>query len=146
LKLAFLVSTINLSPQQLREAADLQEKILALQAELNELLGGEATVAAPVVLNPSVAATAKSAHGSKNGRKKRTMTASWKKALSLAAKARWAREKGAKPASELEEKPARRKISAAGRAAMAAAGRARWAKVRGEKKKAKAASKLEVPF
>ena len=135
---------MNLSPQQLREAADLQEKILALQAELKELLGGEATVPAPAVIGASVAA--EPARGSKNGRKKRTMTAAWKKALSLAAKARWAREKGAKGESEPVEKPARRKISAEGRAAMAAAGRARWAKIRGEKKKAKAAAKLDVPF
>ena len=30
---------INLTPQQLRKAADIQEKILGLQNELNQLLG-----------------------------------------------------------------------------------------------------------
>ena len=33
-------SLINLTPQQLRQAADLQERIVALQSELASLLGG----------------------------------------------------------------------------------------------------------
>jgi hypothetical protein len=130
------MSMMNLSPQQLREAADLQEKIQALQTELNELLGGDARAAV----------TSEPAAELETGKKKRKMTAKWRKALSLAAKARWAKANGAQAGEEPEEKPKKRKISAAGRAAMAAAGRARWAKIRGEKKKAKAAAMMDVPF
>ena len=32
---------INITPQQLRKAADIQEKIQSLQNELAEILGGE---------------------------------------------------------------------------------------------------------
>jgi hypothetical protein len=37
---------INITPQQLRKAVDLQEKIQALQKELGQLLGGSVETAA----------------------------------------------------------------------------------------------------
>jgi len=58
----------------------------------------------------------------------RTVSASARKRMSLAQKARWAKAKGRAP------KP-KRTISAAGRKRIAAVQRARWAKVRAAKKK-----------
>ena len=60
---------------------------------------------------------------------KRTMSASARRKISLAQKARWAKQNGQAP---------KRKgtISAAGRKRIAAAQRARWAKVRAQQKKA----------
>jgi hypothetical protein len=54
--------------------------------------------------------------------KKGTMSAAARKKISLAQKARWAKQRTAKP---------KRTISAAGRKRIAAAQRARWAKVKG---------------
>jgi hypothetical protein len=52
----------------------------------------------------------------------RTMSASARRRISLAQKARWAKQRTAKP---------KRTLSAAGRKRIAAAQRARWAKVKG---------------
>ena len=69
-------------------------------------------------------------HGGSSYRKPRhTMSASARKRISLAQKARWAKAKGRAP------KP-KRTISAAGRKRIAAAQRARWAKVKARQKKA----------
>jgi hypothetical protein len=56
-----------------------------------------------------------------------TMSAAARRKISLAQKARWAKQKSARP---------KRTISAAGRRRIAAAQRARWAKVKREKKAA----------
>ena len=78
------MSTIaNLSVQQLRNAAALKEKIQSLEKELGRLLG--ATVAA--VSSPAPQP------------KKFTMSAAAKAKISAAAKARWAKVKGATSAS-----------------------------------------------
>ncbi|MGO9477806.1 MAG: hypothetical protein ACLQAH_13440 [Limisphaerales bacterium] len=61
------------------------------------------------------------------------MSAAGRAKIAAAARARWARVKGAKKPAKAASKP-RRKMSAAGRAKIAAAARARW-------KKAKAAGK-----
>jgi hypothetical protein len=58
---------------------------------------------------------------------RRTLSASARKRIGLAQKARWAKAKGHAP------KP-KRTISAAGRRKIAAAQRARWAKLKAEKK------------
>jgi hypothetical protein len=60
---------------------------------------------------------------------RRILSASARKRISLAQKARWAKAKGHAP------KP-KRTMSAAGRKRIAAAARARWAKFRAAKKKA----------
>jgi hypothetical protein len=60
---------------------------------------------------------------------RRTLSASARRRISLAQKARWAKAKGHAP----KPKPT---ISAAGRKRIAAAARARWAKFRAAKKKA----------
>jgi hypothetical protein len=61
--------------------------------------------------------------GSSNGAS-RTMSAAGRRKISLAQKARWAKQRTAKP---------KRTISAAGRKRIAAAQRARWAKAKREK-------------
>ena len=63
-----------------------------------------------------------------NGAKPRKLSASARRRISLAQKARWAKQK-AMP---------RRTMSAAGRRRIAAAQRARWAKVKAQRKKASA--------
>jgi hypothetical protein len=59
----------------------------------------------------------------------RTMSASARRRISLAQKARWAKARGQAP-------KAKRTMSAAGRKRIAAAQRARWAKIRANKKAA----------
>ncbi len=67
--------------------------------------------------------------GSSYKKPRRTLSASARKRISLAQKARWAKAKGHAP------KP-KRTISAAGRRKIAAAQRARWAKVKTGRKAA----------
>jgi hypothetical protein len=128
---------INITPTQLRKAADIQERILSLQEELGQLLGesgpGEtATTEAPT---------------------RRKVSAAGRARMRAAQIARWARIKGA-------EAPRKRKLSAQGlaniragvakrmaaqgkalrkpriqrsaawRAAVSAAAKARWAKAK----------------
>ena len=110
-------SFANLTPKQLRRAADLKERIDALQDELNGMLGAPA---------PAPAA----AQARKPGRKK--ISAAGIARIRAAQRARWAAVRGAKAA----EKPAKkRKFSAAGRARLSALAKARWAKVKAAGKK-----------
>jgi hypothetical protein len=112
----------NLSPRQLRQAADLKEKIDGLQDQLNEILGGE--VSAPGAPEPAA----------EPGTKKRKMTAAWRKALSLAQKARWAAKSGEAPSKAAPAKVTKEKAkgytSPVLRKARSKAMKARWAKVR----------------
>jgi hypothetical protein len=104
----------DLSPTALRHAADLQEKIEALQTELAQLLGGEVSTPAQPPEVPM---------------KKRKFSAAAKARMRAAQRARWAKIKGT-PASATPAQKPKRKMSAAGRAAISAAAKARWAKVR----------------
>jgi hypothetical protein len=111
----------NLSAKQLRQAADLKEKITALEKQLSQLLGSTAQTA--VAKAPS---------------KKFTMSAAAKAKISAAAKLRWAKVKGAKPAATPKAGLAVKKkggMSAAGRAKISAAAKARWAKAKAAGKK-----------
>ena len=66
------------------------------------------------------------------------MSAAAKAKISAAAKLRWAKVKGAKPAAKPKAIPARKKkggMSAAGRAKISAAAKARWAKAKAAGKK-----------
>ncbi len=125
-------SIINLSPAQLRQAADIQEQIQSLQSELNQLLGG----------------------GADGGPGKRRLSAASRAAIAAGVKARWARIKGAGRKRKMSAKglaniragvrmrmagrapaegtvPARkRNYPPASRARMAALMKARWAKAR----------------
>ncbi len=106
---------ISLTTKQLRQAADLKEKIDALIRELHSLLGDSTPVSA--VKAP----------------KKGKMSAAGRAKIAAAQKARWA-----KPANHAVETPAKKStMSAAGRARIAAAQKARWAKIKDEKEKAK---------
>jgi hypothetical protein len=77
-------------------------------------------------LNAALSAFIGTYKGTKPTGKQRTMSASARRKISLAQKARWAKQK-AKP---------RRTMSVAGRKRIAAAQRVRWAKVRAQQKKA----------
>ena len=104
---------LNITPTQLRKAADIQERIESLQKELNEILGGEVSTSAKTTEPP----------------KKRKFSAAAKARMRAAQQARWAKIKGTAPEAKPVRK-ARKKISAAGRAAISAAAKARWAKAK----------------
>jgi hypothetical protein len=127
-------SIANLSAQQLRQAADLKEKIVALETELSQFLGSSAKA----VTTPVAAKTPK---------KKGGMSAAGKAKVAAAQKARWAKINAAKsaPAAKpivpvtkvpVTAKPAKKKfvMSAAAKAKISAAAKARWAKVKAAKK------------
>jgi membrane protein involved in colicin uptake len=129
----------NLTATQLRAAADLQEKILGLQDQLNQLLGGE--VSAPAQVSSETPETPT------DGRRKRKMTEAWRKALARAHAARRAKAKAAKKAGvKAEAAPAvssgraakqpraKKQVSEAKLKALAKAREARWAKVRAVRK------------
>ena len=103
------MSMINATPQQLRRAADIQERIQSLQKELGELLGGpdEAVATkAPKKRRMSAAGLANiragvrkrmMAQGKRTAvqKPKRKISAAAKARLSRLAKARWAAVKKA---------------------------------------------------
>src|SRR6266446_5922558 len=110
-------SLTDLSPRQLRQAADLKERIDSLQHDLSQILGA--------VSQPNGAATAP---------QKRKMSAAARARIAAGARARWARIKGKRAAA----KPTpRRKMSADARARLSAMAKARW-------KKAKAAGRTAL--
>jgi hypothetical protein len=109
-------SITSLSPAQLRHAADIQERIQSLQADLNRLLGGTAPV--------SVAYAA--------GRRK--ISAAGRARIAAAARARWARLRATRGGAKPPAQP-KRKISSAGRARLSALAKARWQKVKAAGKK-----------
>jgi hypothetical protein len=116
------MSIINLTPTQLRKAADLQEEIAKLQTQLSAIAGNQ-TFPPVQIAKPA----------------KRKMSASAIAKIRAAQKARWAAIKAVKPvAKPVTAKAPKKKggMSAAGRARIVAAQKARWAKI----KAAKAAS------
>ena len=76
-----------------------------------------------------------SAHSRNGAGRSRTLSASTRRRISLAQKARWARVRAGNVVS-IASKRGKRTMSAAGRKRIAAAQRARWAKVRAAKKAA----------
>jgi hypothetical protein len=88
---------ITLTPQQLRKAADIQEKIQSLQDQLNEILGGE-------VPTPFQATEAP---------RKYKFSATARAKMRKAQKARWAKIKGTAPSAKPAHKP-KKKMSAQG--------------------------------
>jgi hypothetical protein len=78
------MSSINqLSPNQLRQAAAIKEKIVALQKQLDQLSGG-AVKSAP------------QAKASKPAKKRRALSAAARAKIAAAQRARWAKVKAAK--------------------------------------------------
>jgi hypothetical protein len=140
----------NLTSTQLRQAADLKEKIAGLEKQLAELGGNGSGMPSPFKtgrpgkrkMSPAHKAKIRAAqklrwakHNAAKGQpahnpaKKRGMSAAGRARIVAAQKLRWAKINAGKtkPAAP---KPARRKMSAAGRAAISAAARARWAKAK----------------
>jgi hypothetical protein len=120
----------NFTPQQLRNAADLQEKIQGLQEQLNELLGGEVSVPAEAAIETP----GKPSNGRRR-KKRKKVSAEGRANIAAAQRARWAARRGEAPAEEApaissEEKP-KRKMTAAWRKALSLAAKARWAKAKG---------------
>jgi hypothetical protein len=117
----------TLTPQQLREAADLKERMDALQERLSAILGG-AEMPIPV--------PTESPETPRNGRRKRRrkkISAEGRANISAAQKARWAAMRGEAPSEEApatQVRKPRRKGSAAWRKALSAAMKRRWAKAR----------------
>ena len=112
----------NLSPQQLRQAADLKEKIDGLQTELDAILGGEVPTPADAETPPAP----------KNGRRK--VSAEGRKRMAAAQRARWAAKRGGGPSKTAPAKVRgvthKRYTSPALRKARSEAMKARWAKAR----------------
>jgi hypothetical protein len=110
---------------------ELREKRSHAQVEIDKL---DQIISGIESLNGSGAAAP-----GKATKPKRTLSASARRRISVAQKARWASvRKQSKPAlvAKTGSAPAKRKISAAGRKRIAAAARARWAKIRAAKKAA----------
>jgi hypothetical protein len=101
----------SLTATQLRRAADLKEKIEALNKEIASILGAPALVSAKAP-------------------KKRKMSRAGRARVAAAQRARWAKVKAVKPT-----KAKKRKMSAAARAKISAAAKARWAKAKAAGKK-----------
>lgn len=108
-------SLINLTPQQLRQAADLQERIAALQGELSELLGGAESSA--------LSAPARA------GGPKRRISAAGLERIRAAQRARWARARAGQGAKGGVKKTTKGKgrMSPAARARIAEKMKAIWA-------------------
>ena len=109
----------HLSVSDLRKAANLKERIEALEKELNQVIGS--------------APKAASSLETSTPRKKGGMSSAGKARIAAAQKLRWAKVRAAKG----EPKPATPKkkggMSAAGKARIVAAQKLRWAKVKAAK-------------
>lgn len=111
-------SILDLSPDQLRRAAQIKDQITTLEKQLQALLGQQG------------AATSQSKPGGG------AMSAAARAKISAAMKARWAKRKSA-TAGSTPVQPASRKrkpMSPAQRAQIAATLKARWAKIKAGKK------------
>ena len=153
------MSLINLTPAQLRQAADLKEQIERLNQELTALVGGSAIPSAiqpakPVVVKKggmSAAGKARIAAAQKlrwakvkAAKVKPVVKAAVKTAAVVKTavkvsqsdkmKAYWAAKKAAKAKPAVVVKPAKKGgMSAEGKARIVAAQKARWAKIRAAK-------------
>ncbi len=110
-------SITELTPTQLRKAADIQERIFSLQEKLDLLLTGGETPA------PFVA----EAQEAPETTKKRGMSAAGCARIAAAAKARWAKLRAEKAEAAPAGQP-KRKMSAQGLANIRAGAAKRWGK------------------
>ena len=113
----------NLTPSQLRLAADLKEKIAGLEKQLAAISG---TRAATVTLNPAISAQPA----------KRKISAAHISKIRQAQKLRWAKHNAAKAKTSIKVvvKPVKKGgMSAEGKARIVAAQKARWAKIKAAK-------------
>ena len=110
------MSIENLTPTQLRQAADLQDKIDTLKSQLAAIFGSEVK---------SAPAAAKQGGMSAEGRAR----------IVAAQKARWAKVHASQPAKAAPAAKKKGGMSAEGRARIVAAQKARWAKIKAAKGK-----------
>jgi hypothetical protein len=104
----------NLTSNQLRQAADLKDKISALEKQLAAITGTQATPAKVAKLT-----------------KKGGISAAGRAKIAAAQKARWAKIHAAKgKIAAMPVKKTRKKMSAEAKAKISAAAKARWAKVK----------------
>ena len=107
------MNLLDLTPEQLKRAASIKEQIVGLNKQLRTILGARA---AP--------------------KKKLTMSASVKRKIAAAQKARWANLRRAKPATRSTKPAAKKKrMSPAARAKLSAKLKAYWAAKKSGKKK-----------
>lgn len=112
------ITLASLTTTQLRRAADLKEKLDALNKELASILN----VPAPAF--------------GKSSEKPRKMSAAARAKIAAAQRARWAKVKGAKSTKTTVKAPVKRgKMSAAVKARLSAMAKARWAKAKAAGKK-----------
>ena len=114
------MSIANLTSTQLRQAADLKDKIAGLEKQLDHLLGTKVVKAAP-----------------QPAKKKGGMSAAGRAKVSAAQKLRWSKIKAAaSKTAPKAAKPAKKKftMSAAAKAKISAAAKLRWAKIKAAKK------------
>ena len=121
---------INITPTQLRKAADIKERIDALQEELGQLLGGEASTPAQTT------ETAKKYKFSPAARAR----------MRAAQKARWAKIKGTAPLNEPGREPKRKQLSQAKLNALTKARAARLAKTIAAQEKPKKKRKMTAAW
>src|SRR6266704_1595166 len=107
----------DLSPKQLRHAADLKERIESLQHDLVQILGAVAP-----------------ANHAPTAPQKRKMSAAARARIAAGARARWARIKGTTSVKSATQP--KRKMSAAARASLSAMAKARWRRARAAGKNA----------
>lgn len=107
------MNLIDLTPEQLKRAASIKEQIEALNEQLAKIFG----------------TSAESGLVAKNNR---TMSASAKRKIAAAQKARWARVRGAKAAAPSAAK--KKTMSPAARAKLSAKLKAYWAAKKSGKK------------
>ena len=103
---------LNLTPAQLKHAADIKEQITALEEELKAIIGG--SNGAPAV---------------SRGRRNNVSTAG-RARIAAAQRARWAKFRGGKGGPKKGAATKTRTMSAAAKAKIAAAARARWARAK----------------
>jgi len=111
-------SLVNLTAQQLRRAATIQERIESLAKELNRVFG----------------TPARSGNG-EVPRRNRRVSAAGRANIAAAARARWARANGEKRPVRAVKK-AKRRMSVVARAKLAAIAKARWRKVKAQGRRA----------
>ena len=122
---------INITPKQLRKAADIQERIQSLQEELSQLLGSEV---------PTPAQT------SEAPRKRKKVSAAGRARMRAAQIARWAKIKGTAPSIEPATEPKRKQLSEAKLNALAKARAARMAKTKAAQEKPKKKRKMSAAW
>jgi hypothetical protein len=113
-----ITAIVNLTAGQLREVADLKDRIEALYSDIARILG-----------SPNQVRTGAAR------RSKRTMSTAARARMAAAARARWAKlKKGTPPPTRKQKR--KRTMSAAVKAKLAAIARARWRKAKAQGKSA----------